>query len=307
MPTLAVVLNWCAEEDTARCLEALFRQRATMPALDVLLADSASPDGSGERLAARFPHANYLPVGANLGYAGGNQRAIEWALQRGYAYILLVNDDAEVMPGCVPRLVATMAANDAVGACAPTITHGPPHHDCIWWAGGRFVWWKGLGVHERVGQSASDVLRTVHTPRPVTFVSGCVLLLRAAAIRRSGGLRPEFFAYVEDAELGVRWQRDGWRLLWVPHAVARHHVAPGSPTPSAFAAEWRDRNRVRLAELHFSAKRQAVFLGCFTVTRMALIVGALLRHDAASAQVLRTSLRGALRSARRRFASSESP
>ena len=72
---MAVVLNWCAEEDTTACVQSLLADGAAS-GLDVLLVDNASPDGSGERLAARFPELPYLQTGANIGYAGGNRLAI---------------------------------------------------------------------------------------------------------------------------------------------------------------------------------------------------------------------------------------
>ena len=145
--TLAVVLNWCAEEDTVRCLASLLHECERVPTLDLLLVDSASPDGSGARLAARFPAVPYLALAANLGYAGGNEQAIAWALARGYDFVLIVNDDAELMAGCVGQLLQAMAANPSAGGCAPTVTFGPPHTDLVWWAGGAFVWARAAAGH----------------------------------------------------------------------------------------------------------------------------------------------------------------
>lgn len=277
--TLAVVLNWCAEEDTARCLASLGREQELVPTLDVLLVDSASPDGSGARVAARFAKVPYLPLEANLGYAGGNQRAIEWALARDYAFVLVVNDDAQLLPGCVGRMLSAMAADETVGGCAPTVTYGPPHDDVVWWGGGTFVWWKALGVHWNEGASVSALGLSGREPEPVTFLSGCVLLLRATALRKSGGLRPEFFAYVEDAELSYRWVREGWRLLWVPGAMAQHHVPWQAGAPSPFAITCRDRNRRRVAALHFGPLQRACFGLFFVPSRLVLLLRYALRGD----------------------------
>jgi len=288
---LAVVLNWCAEDDTARCLASLIAEQARVPALDILLADSASPDGSGDRLAARFPGVAYLPIGANLGYAGGNQRAIEWALARAYEFVLLINDDASLTPGCLIALMHAMRSDPAVGACAPTVTYGPPHDDRVWWGGGSFVWWKGMGVHHHVGHSAARLREQYPHPRAVTFLSGCVLLLRAEAIRRSGGLPAEFFAYVEDVELCHRWERQGWRLLWVPAATARHHVPVEAGDPSPFAITLRDQNRQRLAVRHFGGFRLAVFRAVFFGSRAVLLGRALARGDGARQRALWTGMK----------------
>ena len=78
---------------------------------DPSILDNASPDGSGSRVAANFPALAYLQTGENLGDAGGNLRAMEWALAREYDHVLIINDDAEVRPGCVSALLAALAAN----------------------------------------------------------------------------------------------------------------------------------------------------------------------------------------------------
>src|SRR4051812_42735983 len=69
---VVVVLNWCNENDTAACLESL--ALVHYESVTVLLVDNGSPDGSGDRLRDRFPAVRYLQTGANLGYAGGNNR-----------------------------------------------------------------------------------------------------------------------------------------------------------------------------------------------------------------------------------------
>ena len=266
--TLAVVLNWCAEADSAACIASLLADGT--PGLEVLIVDNASPDGSGARLAARFPALAYLQTGENLGYAGGNLLAMEWGLARDYDYVLIINDDAEVRPGCVAALLAAMAKNPKAAACAPTIVHGPPHEQIVWWAGGRFVPYKALGVHHHLGDPLAAVPLGDGSPVPVTFLSGCVVLFRASALRVCGGFRAEFFAYVEDVELGLRLMKAGWALLWVRQALAVHKVPYPAPPASAWARRHRDRNRRRLARLHFGWWERVVFAAWFWPTRVGL-------------------------------------
>src|SRR3954469_23326637 len=99
-----VVLNWCNESETADCLQSLAADRSGT--LTVLLVDNGSPDGSGERLHARFGDIPYLQTGSNLGYAAGNNRGFERALADGADYVMVLNDDTIVDPDCVTRLLA---------------------------------------------------------------------------------------------------------------------------------------------------------------------------------------------------------
>jgi len=245
--------------------------------IDVLIVDNASTDGSGERLKALFPQHHYLQTGANLGYAGGNQRAIEWALARDYDYVLIINDDAEVQPGCLGTMVAALERNPRAGAAAPTILHHGT--SIVWFAGGEISEFKAMGSHTGAGASVDTVRQREPAVSAVTFLSGCVLLLRSEAVRDCGGLSEEFFAYVEDLELSFRFRRAGWSLLQVARAVATHKVPYPEPPDSAFAIRLRDVNRRRLVRRHYSWAMRLTFELWLYPTRLIHMVRYLVRGD----------------------------
>jgi GT2 family glycosyltransferase len=275
---VAVVLNWCAEDDSVGAITSLLAQEA--PGLTVLIVDNASPDGSGDRLAARFPQLPYLQTGANIGYAGGNQRAIEWALARDADAVLLMNDDAELRPGCLAALRDTMDADPKLGACAPTVVHGPPDDDRIWWAGGEFSAPAGCGVHWHAGDRLEAVQRRYTQPLvPVTAVNGCVMLLRSEALRAVGGLDVSYFCYNEDTELTLRLLAGGWNTGWVPNAIAVHHLPFPEPPPSRWAITQLGRNRRRLAAQHLRGLERLAFVARHYPTRALLIARALLHGE----------------------------
>ena len=112
---VAVVLNWSAEEVTVECLDGL--EHSQYSRLRILLIDNGSPDGSGERLHARFPTIPYLQMGKNLGYGVANNRGMEWALANGADYVLVVNNDAVVLPGAIGRLVETAESGEERWDC----------------------------------------------------------------------------------------------------------------------------------------------------------------------------------------------
>lgn len=259
---LAVVLNWCAANESAECVVSLMTDSAV--AADILIVDNASPDGSGDVLKNQFPQHHYLQTGANLGYAGGNQRAVIWGLERNYEYILIINDDATVLPGCIGAMLDALEREPRAAAAAPTILHHGT--SVIWFAGGEFSALKAMGSHTRAGQQQPEVSR--ESINHVSFLTGCVLMLRADALRECGGFREEFFAYVEDLELSYRFRHAGWTLLHVAGAVATHKVPYPAPADSAFAIRQRDVNRRRLVNLHYSWPMRLGFMGWFYPTRI---------------------------------------
>ena len=256
----AIVLNWCAESDTAACLESLAASR--YDALTVLLVDNGSPDGSGDRLHARFPRVPYLQTGANLGYAGGNNRGIEWAMERGAEYLLVINDDAVVDPDCVARLVSAAEETGAAVAVPRIAYFDEPTR--IWYAGGMLSPMRALGTHlrqdERIGSRPETRAR-------VTFACGCCFLARAGVIAKVGAFDESFFAYVEDVELSVRLVKAGYEIVYEPRATVLHRIAPAArETP--FQIRQRDRNRRRLVRLHYGPAERVRFAAWFYPTRL---------------------------------------
>ena len=263
---VAVVLNWCAEDDTAACLESL--ARSDWPALTTLLVDNGSPDGSGDRLHARFPALPYLQTGANLGYTGGNNRGFAWALEHGADYVLVLNDDTVVAPDCVRRLVE--AAESAtrggarVGGVSPKILyHDAP--DRVWFGGGDFSSMRALGLHR--GELRADEPARDRGVERITFMTGCCFLVPAPVLRAAGGFAEEFFAYVEDVELSLRLARAGYALLYEPRARVLHRIAPEPPRSSPFQIRQRDRNRRRLVRRHYGPAERLGFAVWFYPTR----------------------------------------
>ncbi len=254
----AIVLNWCKEADTAACLDSLAASR--YESLDVMLVDNGSPDGSGDRLHTRFPSVDYLQTGVNLGYAGGNNRGMERALDRNADYLLVLNNDTVVDSDCVANLVR---ASEHTGApvVAPLILYFD-EPNVVWYGGGAFSRMRALGRHVHENQLADSGQGQCAT----TFVCGCCFLVRADVARRIGGFDESFFAYVEDVELSLRMLNAGVEMLYEPSARVLHRVSRqdvGTP----WQIRQRDRNRRRLVRIHYDALARLQFGLWFYPTR----------------------------------------
>lgn len=268
--TIAIVLNYCRESLAVRCIEALARSVPRAPR--ILIVDNQSPDGSGERLRARFPQHDYLQTGANLGYAGGNARGIEWALAAGAARILVINDDAEVSPRAVGLLEAALDADANAAMAGPTIVYDDAARS-LCWAGGM------IDITRALGTMAGPPAHVGEEARACGFVSGCCVMLRAEAVKRLGAFEASYFSYGEDVELSLRYARAGWRLLWVPEAHVVHH----SPWPEPAIAPWkltlRDRNRRRMVRTHYSLGERVRFAAWFYPSRVVRLAQYALHGD----------------------------
>jgi hypothetical protein len=210
------------------------------------VVDNGSTDGSLEYLARRWPRVVALDAGANLGFSGGNNVGIRDALAAGAEYVLLLNNDAELLPGAVAELLGALhEAGPAVWAAAPKILYrGRP--EIIWSAGGRFDWWRGLSLDR--GWNERD-RGQYDRAELMEFGNACCLLVRADVFEAVGFLDDGYFMYFEDSEFAARAGRSGARVAYRPAARVLHDVQGSSgrtqEAASPIALYYWTRNRGR--------------------------------------------------------------
>lgn len=282
-----VVLNWCNEDETAACLESLAAAR--YDALTVLLVDNGSPDGSGQRLHDRFPSVRYLQTGSNLGYAGGNNRGFAAALETATDYVLVLNDDTIVDPDCVSALVAAAEETRSAVSAPLIVYYDEPGR--VWYGGGVLSRTRAVGVH--VGENG-PVDRS-QTRAPTSFVCGCCFLIRADVLRAVGGFNESFFAYAEDVELSIRLAAAGHHMTYEPAARVLHRIEPAA-APSPFQIRQRDRNRRRIAAIHYGLLERTRFALWFYPTRLVHFARYVVTGNFASARAILEGAFGSIRS-----------
>lgn len=195
--------------------------RAAMAPEDLLLVDNGSQDGSVEVLAREFPDVPLLALPENLGFAGGMNRGLERGLAEGREYVALLNDDLELVPGCLERLVEALDRTPDAGLAGAVVRRRIPGHP-VANAGASFSpWWGTLGL-----LPAPDPTRG---PRRCDWVSGAALMVRTRAVETAGLLDEDFFLYCEEVEFCLRLARHGWSTVVAPGATVLHEDAGHHP------------------------------------------------------------------------------
>src|SRR5215471_7567054 len=103
---LAVVLNWNGGNQTWKCIEYLLRQEPQRP--DIVVVDNASTDGSLERLRGAQLPCTFITFEKNKGFAVGMNAGMQKALEQGYDFVWLVNNDAFPAADCLAILLDRM-------------------------------------------------------------------------------------------------------------------------------------------------------------------------------------------------------
>ncbi|CAN5491616.1 hypothetical protein BH20ACT15_BH20ACT15_09540 [soil metagenome] len=222
------VVNTDGRDDLLACLDAI---EATAPAgveSELLVLDNASEDGSAEAVRSRQGgDVRLIALPRREGKAANDSRLLREA--RG-DYCLLLNEDAELAPGCTAALVAAMDADERAAAVGAQLldADGSPAA-CAW----RLPGWgaalaSALFLHRRlVTQSGGDAVHEAG------WVQSSAMLVRRSAAEQVGYLDPAFFVYSDETDFCKRLRDAGWTILHAPAAHAVHHDQLASDSTGA--------------------------------------------------------------------------
>jgi GT2 family glycosyltransferase len=269
----AIVLAYNGRDVTLQALASL--SRMTYPAYDLVVVDNGSTDGSAAAIAAEYPAVAVVRTEVNLGPAGGVNLGLRWALDRGYDYLLVLNNDIEVDPAMLDEMVAVAERDPTVGCVGPkAYYHGDPRR--IWAAGGhvRFreavTWERGQGEVDR-GQLDRDV--------EVDYVNGCAALVPRRAFEAVGLWDPLFHLAVEDADWCARLRRAGFRCVYAHRARLWHMVSATTGPYRAAKTFQTGRSTALYVRRHGRPWQRLTFLLAIAVTIPAAWVRELFRGN----------------------------
>jgi GT2 family glycosyltransferase len=243
---VVVILNWNGKQDTLECLESV--RKIDYPDFEIVVIDNGSADDSVPAIKARFPGISVIETGENLGYAGGNNVGMRYAIQQGADYVLLLNNDTVVDRSLLVALTraAKSTGGDAILA-AQIYFHAEPER--IWYAGARVVPETATTYHEgyRSLASSASCPELVETG----YASGCAFFIGTPLLSRVGLFDERFFLLYEETDLCSRARDLGVKSYVVPAAKVWHKVSAsfgGMESPTYMYFHFR--NRLLWAEKH---------------------------------------------------------
>jgi len=218
----------------------------SMQPTSVILINNAPTDKTAAAVQRVFPEVVVLSNQENIGYAGGNNRGIRFAMEQGADYFFLLNNDVILSPDCLSVLLGVAESDPQIGMVGPKVYYfDAPKR--IQSAGGIVTWRSRLTA--MIGQGELDHGQYDRI-RDVDFLCGCALLVKRTAIEVTGYLDPDFFIYYEDADWGLRMRRAGFRVVYVPYTHVLHVGSAEPSNDSAFRAYYNHRNALLLARKH---------------------------------------------------------
>lgn len=261
-----VIVNWNSREDVLAGLRSLRAQAGSDH--DVVVVDNGSRDGSVEAIRAEHPEVRVVDAGENLGFAEGCNRGID-ASRSGW--VLLLNNDATVEPGCMARLLeAAGSASDDVGMIQPLLVFASAPGTVN--SSGLVVLRSGH-VHDRDFGEPLSVVKEAGEPFCPTAGAALYRRRMLEEVRLPCGyLDRRFFMYYEDVDLGWRCRLAGYRTLFLPGARVVHRFQGSSRRRgSSFVINQCRANRISMLVHNASLRFLLGSIG-YTAIDLALLV-----------------------------------
>lgn len=269
---LVLTLTWNQKDDTLHCLSSLLKMQ--YPNYSIVLIDNGSEDGTVEAVSNQYPEVIILQNKDNLGFPGGFNVGLRYALHEKCDYIFMINNDTEVASDLLDKLMRH-AKQTKVGMLSPKIYfYDDPKR--IWSVGAMrhpltFEMTKKGDFEMDKGQWNEVLDRD--------YLVGCALLIKRVMLVEVGLFDEGYFPiYYEDMDLSLRAKMAGYRLLLVPQARMWHKVSAaaggsGSPRERYLMA----RNSIRFFRKHVHGWRWLIVLpyrlgsGVKTVVKLLLL------------------------------------
>lgn len=223
MSSWLLVLNWNGKGDTLALLESL--RQANLTDTTVLVVDNGSTDGSVDAVRCAHPWVEILETGENLGFAGGNNRGIAYAMRHGANVIGVINNDTTVSPGFWEPLVS--AAEEDELAVSPDIRFAASANES-WFFGSTISSKEGWVRHLQPFEQPSHDKR-----RESITLTGCCVVASVATWRRVGMFDEGLFLIFEDVDWSFRARARGIRLHLEPRSVIQHKVSQSFQGPTS--------------------------------------------------------------------------
>jgi GT2 family glycosyltransferase len=207
-----VIPNWNGKHFLKDCLDSLLLQ--TYKELEIIVVDNGSRDGSVEFLAEQYPQVRVPRFEVNTGFSVAVNRGIRESKGE---YIALINNDTVVDAAWVEELVKALKGHPEVGSVGCKML-AYDDHSLLDGVGDGY---RRGGLPGRIGHREKDT-GLFDKERYILGACGGAAMYRRSLFVAIGLFDEDYFAYLEDVDMGLRAQSAGYKCLYIPTAKIYH-------------------------------------------------------------------------------------
>lgn len=235
-----VICNYNKKNDALACIRSILESK--FQDYDIYVVDNASTDGSAEAIRNAYGEQVTLLVNQeNLGGSGGFNTGLRAAFQKGYPYLMCVDNDALLDENAVGNLLAFLQEHPETGIAAAKIYHreAPDYVQQF----GQKIDFENFCTDVTYLNAYEDgsMPEYVYTDA----VAACALMIRRSVIEKIGFMPEENFLYWDDTEWCYLCNRAGWKVASVGNAMALHAMGAKKELENTFPTYYAWRNWLR--------------------------------------------------------------
>jgi len=237
-----ILINYNGANLSLDCIQSILKSKGCK--IKIIVVDNKSSQDDINRLEGgikAFNNENIVLIKntSNNGFSSGNNIGINYALDDGAEYILLLNNDTIIDDKAISVLLNNV--NNLQVSVPKMYYYDNPN--TIWYAGGKIQWNLGKTIH--LGENGIDNKET-NKAKFVDFATGCCILLTKGIIEKVGLLDETFFMYGEDLDYSIRLANNNIKIYYVPEAKIWHKVGKSGGMKSKMGIYYGNRNRLYL-------------------------------------------------------------
>lgn len=245
MKLVVVIVTFNCQNTIGDCLASVLKQDNS----SILVVDNNSQDKTVSHIKQKFPQVKLIELTENLGFAGGNNMGINFTLQKQSDYILILNPDTQVLPGCFsalfraaksfkdrrifgPKIYLTINNKTSMSFLPSSMSFlrkreskipdrvGNDSKNLIWSAGGELD--KLRFTAKLTGYQQPDN-QQFDQQKICDFISGTCMLVPTKLFQKGLRFHEPYFMYYEDVEFCLRAKRLGFTSHYIPQAKIIHN------------------------------------------------------------------------------------
>ncbi|MCL4338793.1 glycosyltransferase family 2 protein [Patescibacteria group bacterium] len=240
--TAVIILHYKSWKDTAVCLSSIYSRGSDLGNKKVYIVSNSGDFGIPSEIDKRYKGIELIINDSNIGYSAANNVGLRKALQDGYKYFILLNNDTLVSAKSLDNLAAFGFKNPQVGLVSPKIyfASGSEYHSqrytgdekgrVIWYAGGLIDWKNIYASHRGVDEVDTGQYDEICD---TGFSTGCCMFISGNVIDKIGFLDEKYFLYFEDVDFSLRAKRAGFEIKYYPGVSIWHKNAETSGKPGS--------------------------------------------------------------------------
>ena len=207
-----VIPNWNGKRFLTGCLDSLLRQSYKL--IEIVIVDNGSADGSVEFIQDNYKDVKLVRFETNTGFSKAVNRGIT---ESSGEFVVLMNNDTTADDNWLSELVKAIKQHPEAGSAGCKMLAYDDHR-ILDGAGDGY---RRGGLPGRIGHREFDNGQ-FDTPRYILGACGGAALYRRSLFDDIGFFDEDYFAYLEDVDMGLRAQSAGYKCIYVPTAIIYH-------------------------------------------------------------------------------------